>query len=169
MTLDLIQVVCSDRSRCVNTFGIILQCMAMLIPMAIFVQYGSKNEDLVTRCPSCCQKFSHATYLMYHLMYIHKKEPTTFIDGIMNKSAGIFTCSKCHEKGSTPITVALHHDRHFVKTICPHSCKKSYASPADYYSNDTCKSNNMPKVSKDEVEKAILNTVEKNKFSKIIF
>ena len=43
-----------------------------------FETYGlsKADADLVTRCPECNHKFHHATYLLYHLLHMHKQKPS---------------------------------------------------------------------------------------------
>ena len=81
-----------------------------------FETYGlSKDEaDLVTRCPKCYQKFHHATYLLYHLLHMHKEKPSKFIGEVMKNHNKLLTCSRCMKKCKSPIIMAIHHDRHQV-------------------------------------------------------
>ena len=110
-------------------------------------------------------KYDHATYLLYHLMHIHKKKPSDFINEISNKANRVQTCPRCMKKCSSPIVLALHHDRHPVSYkhfTCKYNCRKNYSSPAQYYSNDTCKTNSLPKPTKEEIDKIILKAVERD-------
>jgi hypothetical protein len=78
-----------------------------------FESYGmsDENEDLVRRCPFCIMKFNHATYLLYHMMHIHKKKPSIFIDSLgsnknplnQNRLQQVQTCPRCMKKCSSPI------------------------------------------------------------------
>merc|ERR1719323_85244 len=65
-----------------------------------FETYGLEREDseLVTRCPECNFKFNHATYLLYHLMHMHKKKPSKFIGEVMKNHNNLYTCKRCMKK-----------------------------------------------------------------------
>ena len=138
-----------------------------------FENYGLDREecDLVTRCPECNFKFNHATYLLYHLMHVHRKKPSKFIGEVMKNHNRLFTCKRCMKKCKSPIILAIHHDRHQIQgrlLTCPFSCKKNYPSPAAYYSADNCKKNSLPESVKKEVDKIILKAVERSPFDATI-
>ena len=136
-------------------------------------------EEKCSTCPVCFIDCNCATYLLYHLLHIHGKRPISFIyemlkedtknigNALEDSEVQRVNCGRCFAKCSSPLIMALHHDRHQMKNkllTCPH-CKKSYTSPASYFSNDTCKRNSIPDRVKKEVDKAIMIAVQRSPYS----
>ena len=52
-------------------------------------------------------------------------------------------CLHCMQRATSPLTYALHNDRHYKYMSCE-QCRKNYVSPFKFYMEDYCRRNSLP-------------------------
>ena len=127
-----------------------------------------EHVELVTKCDICDLQCGHATFLMIHVFAKHQLTPRAYCEKIkygfihakdLNEE---LICSKCVKKCASPMALALHHDKHFLKDfhICG-KCKKNFMSYSNFYQKDFCGENDIPQVQKNEIENGILEIIRR--------